>query len=66
MEDHWTLDPIGRVIFDQFGVRYHPTSVRQLLHRMDWSSQKTQRTGLPRNDEAVANWKEKAWPRTKK
>lgn len=65
-EDHWTLDRIGRMIFDLFGVRYHPTSVWHLLRRMGWSSQKPQRTGLLRDDEAIAAWKQKAWPRIKK
>lgn len=65
-EDHWTLDRIGRVIYDLFGVRYHPTSVWHLLRRMGWSSQKPQRTGLLRDDEAIADWKQKAWPRIKK
>ena len=65
-EDHWTLDRIGRVIYDLFGVRYHPTSVWHLLRRMGWSSQKPQRTGLQRDDEAIAEWKQKAWPRIKK
>lgn len=65
-EDHWTLDRIGRVIYDLFGVRYHPTSVWHLLRRMGWSSQKPQRTGLLRDDQAIADWKQKAWPRIKK
>ena len=65
-EDHWTLDRIGRVIFDQFGVRYHPSSVWHLLRRMKWSSQKPQRTGLQRDDQAVADWKNNQWPRIKK
>ena len=65
-EDHWTLDRIGRVIFDLFGVRYHPTSVWHLLRRMGWSSQKPQRTSLYREDEAVAEWKQTDWPRIKK
>ena len=65
-EDHWTLDRIGRVIYDLFGVRYHPTSVCHLLRRMGWSSQKPQRTSLFRDDEAIADWKQKAWPRIKK
>ena len=65
-EDHWTLDRIGRVIYEQFGVRYHPTSVWHLLRRMGWSSQKPQRTGLPRDDDAVAEWNNKKWPRIKK
>ncbi len=65
-EDHWTLDRIGRVIFDLFGVRYHPTSVWHLLRRMRWSSQKPQRTGIQRDDDAVEAWKQKEWPRIKK
>jgi transposase len=65
-EDHWTLDRIGRVIYDLFQVRYHPSSVWHLLRRMGWSSQKPQRRGLQRDDEAIADWQQKAWPRIKK
>jgi transposase len=65
-EDHWTLDRIGRVIYDLFGVRYHSTSVWHLLRRMGWSCQKPQRTGLERDDQAIADWKQTAWRRIKK
>lgn len=65
-DDHWTLDRIGRVIFDQFGVRYQPRGVWYLLRRMRWSSQKPQRTGLQRDDPAITRWKKGKWPRTKK
>lgn len=65
-EDHWTLDRIGRVIYDLFQVRYHPSSVWHLLRRMDWSSQKPQRRGLPRDDEAIADWQQKVWTGIKK
>lgn len=65
-EDHWTLDRIGRVIYDLFKVRYHPSSVWHLLRRMGWSSQKPQRTGLQRAEDAIADWKHKAWRRIKK
>jgi transposase len=65
-EDHWTLDRIGRVIYDLFQVRYHPSSVWHLLRRMGWSSQKPQRRGLQRDDEAIADWQQKALPRIKK
>lgn len=65
-EDHWTLDRIGRVIYDLFGVRYHPTSVWHLLRRMGWSSQKPQRTSLQRDDAAIADWKQQEWRRIKK
>jgi transposase len=65
-EDHWTLDRIGRVIYDLFAVRYHPSSVWHLLRRMRWSSQKPQRTGMQRDDDGVAAWKQKEWLRIKK
>jgi transposase len=65
-DDHWTLDRIGRVIFDQFGIRYQPSGIWYLLRRMKWSSQKPQRTGLRRDDAAIERWKEEEWPRIKK
>jgi transposase len=65
-EDHWTLDRIGRVIYDLYGVRYHPSSVWHLLRRMGWSSQRPQRTGQERDDEAIADWKTNQWSRIKK
>jgi len=65
-DDHWALDRIGRVVFDLFGVRYQPSGVWYLLRRMKWSSQKPQRTGVRRDDAAIARWKKEAWPRIKK
>lgn len=65
-DDHWTLDRIGRVIFDRFGVRYQPSGVWYLLRRMNWSSQKPQRTALERDEPDIARWKKGAWPRIKK
>ena len=45
-DDHWTLDRIGRVIFDLYDVRYHPSSVWHLMHRMGWSNQRPQRVAI--------------------
>lgn len=65
-DDHWTLDRIGRVIFDLFGIRYHPSSVWHLMRRMNWSNQRPQRVAVQRDDEAIARWKKEKWPRIKK
>lgn len=65
-EDYWTLDRIGRLIWDQFAVRYHPSAVWHLMKRMGWSCQRPQRRSLARNEEAIRRWKHYVWPRIKK
>lgn len=65
-EDYWTLDRITHVIWDLFRVRYKPTGVWRLLHRLGWSCQKPQRQPLHRDDEAIAHWKHYIWPQIKK
>lgn len=64
--DYWTLDRIARLIWDLFGVRYHPSGVWRLLRRLGWSSQKPQRRALQRDDRAIAHWKRYVWPHIKK
>lgn len=65
-EDYWTLDRIGRVIWDLFKTRYTLSGVWRLLDRMNWSWQKVQRLAIQRDDETVANWKHRVWLRIKK
>ena len=65
-EDYWTLDRIGRLIWDQFAVRYHPSAVWHLMKRIGWSCQRPQRRSLARNEEAIRRWKRYMWPRIKK
>jgi transposase len=65
-EDYWTVDRIGHVIWELFGVRYESSGVWRLLQRMGWSSQKPQRQPLERDDEAIRHWKRFVWPRIKK
>lgn len=64
--DHWTLERIAHVIFQRFGVRYHPSGVWGLMQRLDWSNQKMARVGLERDEDAIASWKRRVWPRVKK
>lgn len=65
-EDYWTLDRIAHLIWQMFHVRYRSSSVWYLMQRLGWSSQKPQRRGLARDENAVAHWKRSAWSRIKK
>lgn len=64
--DHWTLERIAQLIFQTFGVRYHPSGVWRLMQRLDWSCQKMTRVGLERDEAAIADWQARVWPRVKK
>jgi transposase len=65
-EDYWTLERIGHVIWELFGVRYVPSGVWHVMDRMGWSSQKPQRLAIQRDEEAIVSWKRRIWPRIKK
>lgn len=65
-EDYWTLDRIGHVIWEQFHVRYTTSGVGRLMQRMKWSSQKVQRLAIQGEDDKIANWNRRVWPRIKK
>ena len=64
--DHWTLERIGVVIWQKFGVRYQPSGTWYLMQRMGWSSQKMERIGLQRDEAAIADWQATVWPQVKK
>jgi transposase len=64
--DYWTLDRIGKLIWDLHGVRYHPSGVWHVMDRLGWSSQKPQRQPLQRDDEAIEAWLLEVWPEIKK
>ncbi len=62
----WTLPRIAQIIQKHFGVSYDPSSVWHILHRMGWSCQKPERRARERDEEAIAGWRKKDWPRIKK
>ena len=45
---------------------YHRDHIGRLLHSLGWSVQKPERRALERDEEAIARWKRKDWPRIKK
>ena len=64
--DLWTLSRVARLIHKNFGVKYHRCHVWKLLTSLGLSCQKPERRALQRNEEAIAKWKRKTWPRIKK
>lgn len=64
--DFWTLDRIGQLIWQLFGVRYHPSGVWHVLRRLGWSCQRPQRRPFGRDEAAVAHWRRYEWPQIKK
>jgi len=65
--DLWTLKRIADLIRKHFGVRYSRSGVwRLLVEELEWSCQKPERRARERDEEAIAQWKQKIWPRIKK
>jgi transposase len=65
--DLWTLDRVAQVIETETGVRYHPGHVWKLLRdKLGWSRQRPARRAVERDDDAIARWVTKDWPRIKR
>ena len=62
----WTTARIAELIQREFQVTYHPDHVGRLMHSLKWSHQKPKRRAVERDEEAIAQWKRKDWPRIKK
>jgi transposase len=65
--DMWTLRRVAEVIEDETGVAYHPGHVWRILReQLGWSRQRPARRAVERDDEAIADWAKRDWPRVKK
>jgi transposase len=64
--EHWTLDRIVQVIWQEFGVSYHPSAVWHILRKLGWSSQRPQRRPFQRDDQAIEDWIDEVQPEIKK
>jgi len=62
----WTTARIAELVEREFGVRYHPDHIGRLMHSLGWTPQKPERRALARDEEEIARWKQKDWPRIKK
>jgi transposase len=64
--DVWTAKRVATVIRREFGVRYHPNHVGNLLRAAGWSVQKPIQRASQRNEAAIEAWRTERWPALKK
>jgi transposase len=54
------------LIEQEFDIRFHPDYLTVWLRRRGYTPQKPRRVHRERDDEAIARWLAKDWPRIKK
>jgi transposase len=62
----WTCPRVADLIEREFSVSYHAGHVWKILRQLNWSPQRPKGRALERNEEAIAEWKQKTWPAIKK
>ena len=61
----WTLERIGTLIQQRFGVRYYRGHVWKLLRKLGWSPQRPALQAKERDEAAIAKWRKVRWPAKK-
>lgn len=64
--DLWTCPRIAEVIEYRYGVEYHVDHIPRLLASLGWSCQRPEKRAIERDEQAIADWVKKDWPRIKK
>ena len=62
----WTVPRVRQLIVQRCRRRYSSVHVWRLLRQMGFSPQRTVGRARERNEEKIADWKSRAWPRLKK
>jgi transposase len=62
----WTCARVGKVIEQEFGIRYHKAHVSRLLKQLDWTPQKPVERAAQRNEALIESWRSEVWPELKK
>jgi transposase len=62
----WTAPRLAWLIEQEFGIHFHPNYLTAWLRRRGFTPQRPRRRARERDDEAIAQWLEKDWPRIKK
>jgi transposase len=62
----WTRARVGKVIRQEFGVKYSPRHVGRLLKRINWTPQKPVERADRRDEEEITEWYEETFPELKK
>jgi transposase len=61
-----TAPDLARLIEQEWGVHFHPDDLTPWLRQRGFTPQKPRRRARERDDEALARWLEKDWPRIKR
>jgi transposase len=64
--DLWTAARVQELIWRRYGVEYHVNYVPDLLRTLGFSRQKPVRKARERDEDEIAEWKRREWPRIKK
>lgn len=64
--DRWTLQRVGELIKQEFGISYHPNYLNRLLDKLGFSPQKPLPRAAEQERELVKAWLEQDLPRIKK
>lgn len=64
--ERWSLSRIAWFISERFGVHYHPHYLGERLKASGWSVQKPAVYARERDEELVAAWLRRDWPRIQK
>jgi transposase len=64
--DLWTARRVAELIRRTFGVRFHPSYLREWLSRRNYPPQKPARRARQRDQAAIDRWVAEDWPRIQK
>ena len=64
--ERWTLRRIAAVVRREVGVRYHPRSLGEPLHRHGWTPPRPATRAKERDEALIAAWLARDWPRVKR
>jgi len=64
--DLWTCRRVADLVQKTFGVSYHPAHLGRMLHDLGFTPQKPQVLARERDEQAIARWQKRDWPRLKK
>ena len=62
----WTAPRLAQIIEQEWGIHFHPDYLTAWLRQRGFTPQKPRRKARERDDEAIARWLAKDWPRIKK
>lgn len=62
----WTCARVGKVIEQEFDVRYNKSHVSRILKELNWTPQKPIERASQRDEHAIATWQTQTWLDLKK